>query len=141
MRADRFGQRAFQTGQGGGLEQDLAHPVGTKPGALNATAAIDLAEQRPGFDLGQFEPLLQRRNRAGFLSLSAWNGDFGAFALLGLSVICVQKVPLRKGREINALRHEPVLNRLKYRQIQLFAGSPEFCPSNERFPDGRILVR
>jgi hypothetical protein len=31
----------------------------------------------------------------------------------GLSVICVQKVPLRKAREINALRHGVALNQLK----------------------------
>jgi hypothetical protein len=53
----------------------------------------------------------------------------------------VQKVPLRKARKINALRHAPSANQLKYRQIQLFAGSPGFCPPNERFPDGRIFVR
>jgi hypothetical protein len=34
---------------------------------------------------------------------------------LGLSVICVQKVPLRKARKINALRHAPSANQLKYR--------------------------
>src|SRR5208282_4745216 len=55
---------------------------------------------------------------------------------VGLSVICVQKVPLRKVREINALRHALSANQLKYRQIQLFVGSPGFCPPNERFPDG-----
>jgi hypothetical protein len=32
---------------------------------------------------------------------------------VGLSVICVQKVPLRKAREINALRHGVALNQLK----------------------------
>jgi hypothetical protein len=51
---------------------------------------------------------------------------------IGLSVIRMQKVPLRKVREINSLCHAPSANQLKYWQIQLFAGSPEFCPSNER---------
>jgi hypothetical protein len=60
---------------------------------------------------------------------------------LGLSVICVQKVPLRKAPKINVLCHGPSANQLKYRQIKLFAVSPAFCPSNERFPDGRIIVR
>jgi hypothetical protein len=32
----------------------------------------------------------------------------------GLSVICMQKVPLRKVREINVLRHAPGANQLKY---------------------------
>jgi hypothetical protein len=41
------------------------------------------------------------------------------FLQVGLSVICVQKVPLRKARKINALRHAPSANQLKYRQIQL----------------------
>jgi hypothetical protein len=53
----------------------------------------------------------------------------------------VQKVPLRKVLEINALRRAISANELKYWQIQLFAGSPGFCPPNERFPDGRIFVR
>jgi hypothetical protein len=34
----------------------------------------------------------------------------------------VQKVPLKKAREINALCHATSANQLKYRQIQLFVG-------------------
>ena len=39
---------------------------------------------------------------------------------IGLSVICVQKVPLRKAGEINALCHTLRANQLEYLQIQLF---------------------
>ena len=52
VRADRFGQLAFQTGCGGALEQYLAPPLRTQPGALDRTAAVDLAKQRPGGDFG-----------------------------------------------------------------------------------------
>jgi hypothetical protein len=82
VRADRLGQRALQTGLGSPLEQYLAHPVRTQPGALDRAAAVDFAEQRAGGDLGEFEPLHQRGDRASFLSLSARNGNFGTFALL-----------------------------------------------------------
>jgi hypothetical protein len=62
-------------------------------------------------------------------------------AEVGLSVICVQKVPLRKAREINALHQTSSANQLKYPQIQLFADSPAFCPSNERLTDKSVFVR
>jgi hypothetical protein len=53
----------------------------------------------------------------------------------------VQKVPLSKLLKSLINIAMPSANQLKYWQIQLFPGSPGFCPSNERFPDGRILVR
>jgi hypothetical protein len=59
----------------------------------------------------------------------------------GLSVICVQEVPLSKLLKSLINIAIPSANQLKYWPIQLFPGSPGFCPSNERFPDGRILVR
>jgi hypothetical protein len=53
----------------------------------------------------------------------------------------VQKVPLRKAREINALHHALSANQLKYPEIELFAGSPGFCPANERLAAMPIFVR
>jgi hypothetical protein len=81
VRADRFGQRAFQTGQCGALEQNLAHPVRTQPGVFDRAAAVELAKQRPGCNFGQcqIEPVLRGGNRAGFPSLSVRDSDFGAF--------------------------------------------------------------
>jgi len=42
----------------------------------------------------------------------------------GLSVICVQKVPLRKVFEITVLREGLSTNVLSFQQIQLFADQP-----------------
>jgi hypothetical protein len=59
----------------------------------------------------------------------------------GLSVISVQKVPLRKACDINVLRRGASANALNYHQLQLFVDSPGFCPSNERLVNKSILVR
>ena len=46
MRADRFRQRALQSGPGSALEKDLTYGVRTQPGGFDHAAAIDLPEQR-----------------------------------------------------------------------------------------------
>ena len=48
VRTDRLCQRAFQSGLGCTLEQDLADRVRHQAGGLDSAAAVDLAEQRAG---------------------------------------------------------------------------------------------
>jgi hypothetical protein len=55
----------------------------------------------------------RRDDEVALIATELLGGAPSASALLGLSVICVQKVPLRKAREINALRHGVALNQLK----------------------------
>ena len=80
--ADRFSQCAFDAGQGGAFEQDLANGVSAEPRARDLAPTAHLAEERTRRDLALVDPGPQRCDRAGFLVAARGQADFGAFALL-----------------------------------------------------------
>ena len=88
MRADRFGQRALQSGLGSALQKYLTHCVRAQPGCLDHASTIDLAEQRTDGNFGQCQPILQSCDRAGLIGLATWDGDLGTFSLgVGLGAL------------------------------------------------------
>jgi len=80
--ANRFSQRAFNAGQGGAFEQNLANGVGAEPRAGYIASTADFSKKRARRDLALVEPGLQRCDRAGFLITTRGESNFGAFALL-----------------------------------------------------------
>jgi hypothetical protein len=100
--------------------------LGPTPEPLRQSAVLLEQQEAPGeLDQASADPCIARLCEtfltsfgSAFIRRTGEPGvasDRPAITQMGLSVICVQKVPLRKARKINALRHAPSANQLKYR--------------------------